>query len=100
MGELKATRTVVVTNYEGLHLRAATMVVETVRRYESEVKLTKDGEPAGIEVLQLVSLGVGQGEQLLFEATGHDAVEVLDALVQLFASNFSENVQEAEKTES
>ncbi len=100
MSEHVATRTVMVTNYEGLHLRAAAMVVETVRRYESEVNLTKNDMRVGTEVLQLVSLGAAQGEQLLIEATGHDAEQILDALVRLFAGNFEEDQPGARETES
>ncbi len=100
MGEHSATRTVVVTNDQGLHLRASAMVVETVRRYESEVKLAKDGMWVGTEVLQLLSLVAAKGEQVLIEAAGHDAEQVLDALVRLFAGNFEEDPVETEKTES
>ena len=100
MSELKATRTVVVTNCQGLHARAATLVANLVRGFDAEVKLAKDCEQVdGTEVLQILSLGVAQGEQLSLEATGHDAEHVLDALVELFASNFSEDIEETETTE-
>lgn len=104
MAELKVTRTVMVTNHEGLHARAATLVAELVRRYDSQVRLAKDCERVeGTEVLQILSLGVAQGEQLLIEATGHDAEEVLDSLERLFAGNFGEDGgdgEEENKTES
>ena len=97
----KATRTVIVTNCEGLHARAATLVAELVRRFHSEVKLAKDSERVdGTDVLQMLSLGAAQGQQLLLEASGHDAEKVLDALVELFASNFVEDHERTEKTES
>ena len=99
MDEPKASRTVVVTNDQGLHARAAMLVAELVRQYQSEVVLTKNGERVGTEVLQILSLGVGQGEQLLIEATGLDAENVLEAVAELFASNFGEDTQKTEKTE-
>ncbi len=101
MAELKAIRTIVVTNDEGLHARAATLVAELARRFKSDVKLTKDRERVqGTEVLQILSLGAARGEELLIEAIGHDAEEAVDALVQLFAGNFSEDVEASEKTEN
>ena len=101
MSKPKATRSVVVTNCEGLHARAATLVAELVRRFDSKVELTKDCERVdGTEVLQLLSLGAAQGERLLLEAIGDDAEEVLDALVELFASNFVENNEKAAAAEN
>lgn len=101
MAEPNATRTVIVTNGEGLHARAATLVAELVRRFDSEVKLAKDGERVdGTDVLQILSLGAARGEQLSLEAIGHDAEEVLDALVELFAGNFVEDDEKTEETES
>jgi len=73
-------------------MRAATLVAELVRRFEAKVELTKDCECVeGTEVLQILSLGAAQGEQLVLDATGPDAEEVLDSLVELFASNFAED---------
>jgi phosphocarrier protein HPr len=86
-----ATRTVVVTNESGVHARAATLVAELIRRFDSKVVLIKDCERVeGTDVLQVLSLGAGRGIELSLEATGHDAENVLDALVQLFTDNFSE----------
>jgi len=91
MSEIKASRSVTVTNCEGLHARAAASVADLVRRFESRVSLVKDCERAeATEVLQLLSLGAAQGEELWLEATGHDAEEVVEALARLFAGNFAE----------
>ncbi|MEE9603370.1 MAG: HPr family phosphocarrier protein, partial [Thermoguttaceae bacterium] len=85
MSELTATRTVVVTNESGIHARAATLVAELVRRFDSKVVVVKDRERVeGTDVLQILSLGAGRGNELSLEATGHDAERVLNALVQLF----------------
>ena len=91
MSQPIATRTVVVTNESGIHARAATLVAELVRRFDSKVVLIKDCERVeGTDVLQVLSLGAGRGIELSLEATGHDAENVLDELVQLFTDNFSE----------
>ena len=98
MCQPKTTRTVVVTNAEGLHARAATLVAELARRFEAKVELAKDCERVeGTEVLQILSLGVAQGEQLVLEATGQDAEEAVEALVELFAGNFVEDGEKSEE---
>ncbi len=92
MAEIKATRNVAVSNAEGIHARAATLIAELVRRFDSQVVVVKDCERVeSTDVLQVLSLGAGQGEQLSLEAVGHDAEEVLDALVELFVGNFKED---------
>jgi len=101
MCQSKITRKVIITNSEGLHARAATLVAEMVRRFEARVKLAKDCEGVeGTDVLQILSLGAAQGEQLMLEATGEDAERVLDALIDLFASNFAENGENSEEAEN
>ena len=97
MDELKATRTVEVTNSSGRHLRAATLIAERVRRSQSKVLVIKDFEQVdGTDVLQLASLGTRCGERLSLEAVGGDAEEVLDALWQLFIDNFGEEQNDGE----
>lgn len=92
MCETKATRTVIVTNPEGIHARAATLIAELVGRFESDVVLVKNSERvSGSDVLQIMSLGAAPHEQLILEATGADGERVLDALLGLFADNFGEN---------
>ena len=92
MCEPRVTRTVDVTNLAGIHARAATLIAELVRQFDSKVLVIKDCERVdGTDVLQILSLGTGPGEQVCFEAVGGDAEEALDALAQLFANNFGES---------
>lgn len=92
MVECKATRLVVITNPEGLHLRAARAFVLCARRFDATIEVVKDCQRADGKSmpLQLTALGAGEGEELLLEATGCDAQQALDALVELFAANFEE----------
>jgi len=89
MSEGTANRQVVVQRPAGLHARPSLAVAETVRRFRSQVSIRsgRDQADAG-SVLQLLSLGAGQGRQLELTATGPDADRVLDELVRLFANNF------------
>ncbi|MGD0653386.1 MAG: HPr family phosphocarrier protein [Thermoguttaceae bacterium] len=86
MSEQKATRTVVVTDPAGVHARAAVDIVKVVRKFRSKVVLSKDRQQAeGTDVLQILSLVMQYGSQVLLEATGPDAEDVLDAMEPLFA---------------
>jgi phosphotransferase system HPr (HPr) family protein len=98
MSETKAIRTVAVSNPQGIHARAATLIADLTRRFDAKVVLAKHSERVeATEVLQILSLGAAQGEEVLLEATGHDSEQALDALVRLFADNFGENQEETEQ---
>ena len=89
MPETKATRTVVVTDPVGLHVRTALAIAETVRRGNSQVTLTKDQRSVpGTEVLQILTLVARQGEAVMIEACGQDSENILDLLEPLFAGRF------------
>lgn len=94
MSQPKATRTVTIVNPEGLHARAATLVAGTVRRFQAKVELIKGRQRVeATDVLQMLSLGAGEGEQLQLEALGSDAEAALDAVTELFSSKFGENAE-------
>jgi phosphocarrier protein len=84
-----ATRTVLVTHSPGLHARPCLAIVNTVRRFQSQVKICKGDEAANAgEILEIMSLGVPQGTEVTLEAKGPDADEAVDALEQLILNNF------------
>lgn len=86
-----ATRNVVVSNTQGLHIRAATAIANTVRQFHSKVELVKNQlRVEGTDVLQILSMGADSGTQLVLEATGPDAHEALAAVVRLFSDKFGE----------
>lgn len=89
MSENTASRQVVVQRPAGLHARPSLVVAQTVQRSRSQVIVLSGQEQAdGASVLQLLSLGAGQGRQLTLTAHGPDAEQVLDELVRLFANDF------------
>ncbi len=94
MPEMRATRTVIVTDPVGLHVRTALAVTEVVRRGQSEVTLAKSDQSgpavAATDVLQILMLCVRQGEAVTAEAVGPDADAVLDLLEPLFAGVFGD----------
>ena len=82
---------------------SSTLVAQSAREFDSVVKLAKDCQQVeATEVMQILLLAAGQGDQLLIEATGHDARQAVEALAALFAANFDEDQerQEAEEAEN
>ena len=87
-----ATRRLVVSRPAGLHARPCLAIATTVQQSQSTVELRTGEQRANAgSVLELMSLGAGEGTQVLFVAKGPDAEQVLDALEKLFASNFGLN---------
>jgi len=92
MDQPRATRTVVVANEEGLHLRAASLFVGLARKFQSRIEVVKDCQRADAKSmpLQLTALGAAPGDELVMEATGPDAEEALAALAALVANKFED----------
>jgi len=91
MSEQTSQRTIVLTNPQGLHARPAHMFVKLATKFVSNVELIKDSERVdGKSILAILTLAAGEGSILSIEATGQDADQALDALVELIAQNFAE----------
>jgi len=90
MSEVKLSRSVVVGNANGLHLRPASLIAKLAGQYESKIELVKDSQRVdGKSVLEIVTLMAEHGTELTIEANGADAETAITALVALFASNFA-----------
>ena len=89
---MRTTRTVVVTNPQGLHARPADLFAKTATRFASKIELVKGRERVdGKSILSLLTLAAVAGTQLLIEADGPDAEQALDALAKLVERDFAEN---------
>jgi phosphocarrier protein HPr len=85
------TRTVVVTNPQGLHARPADLFVKLASKYQAKVEVIKEGERVdGKSILAILTLAAVEGTPLTIEATGPDALAALDALAELVVRNFDE----------
>jgi phosphotransferase system HPr (HPr) family protein len=85
----KASIQVIVTNRDGLHARPSVAIVNTVSNYQARVTIRKgDRTVDASSTIDLLSLGATQGTELVVTATGPDAVEVLEAIDRLFATEF------------
>ncbi|EKS5418428.1 fused PTS fructose transporter subunit IIA/HPr protein [Salmonella enterica] len=84
----------VVRNEHGLHARPGTMLVNTIKQFNSEITVTNlDGtdKPAnGRSLMKVVALGVKKGHRLRFTAQGEDAEQALKAIGDAIAAGLGE----------
>lgn len=84
-----ANRKLTVDRPEGLHARPCLAIANTVRRFQSKVEINCNGQRIDAkDVLQLLSMGAGQGREIAVSATGDDCEAVIEALDQLFKNDF------------
>jgi phosphotransferase system enzyme I (PtsI) len=84
-------RTVVLRNRHGLHMRPATKLYQLANRFESEIRVSKDGRGVnGKSIMELLTLAAEPGSELVLSAEGADAEEALDAIQGLIDDRFGE----------
>ncbi|QSR87892.1 HPr family phosphocarrier protein [Methylacidiphilum caldifontis] len=82
---------VLVQNKLGIHARPAAMFVKIANRYESDIRVEKDGEEVnGKSIMGIMLLAASKGSKLKITATGRDAREAVEALVNLVNNKFGE----------
>ncbi len=75
----------------GLHARAAALLVQTVNRFSSEVKISKDSLMVDARsILGVLTLAATKGSQIVVEAAGRDAEEAVHAIERLVEKKFYE----------
>ncbi len=95
------SRQVEPTNGLGLHLRAASRVVQLAQQFQSEIRVLCEGRPAnGKSILDLLTLAAQSGSRLEIEASGADAMEAIAALQELIEARLQECEEPARSSES
>lgn len=83
--------TVDIVNLLGLHARAAAKLVTLATKFESDIRVRKDGrEVSGKSIMGVMMLAAGKGSQITLIAEGDDAQQALDELSRLIADRFGE----------
>ncbi|MBI3171518.1 MAG: HPr family phosphocarrier protein [Hydrocarboniphaga effusa] len=84
-------RTVPIVNKLGLHARAAAKLVTLASKFESDVRIRKDGrEVSGKSIMGVMMLAAAKGSEITLIVEGGDAAQALDELSQLVADRFGE----------
>ncbi len=84
-------RVLEIVNKKGLHARASAKFVQTVERFDANVRVTRGNETVGgTSIMGLMMLAPRPAPAITVEATGHEAAAAVDALARLVASGFGE----------
>jgi len=87
-------RVFLICNKKGLHARASAKFVQTVEKFDADVRVKRCGENnetvGGTSIMGLMMLAAAPGTSISVEATGPQAAEVVEALATLIASRFGE----------
>lgn len=82
---------IVIINQLGLHARAAAKLISTATRFESTIKISKDGrEVDGKSIMSVMMLAASIGTEIQVCAEGPDETEALDAIKALILDRFGE----------
>ena len=80
-----------ICNRKGLHARASAKFVQTVEKFDADVRVMRCGEiVGGTSIMGLMMLAASPGTTITVEATGKEAAEVIEALAALIESRFGE----------
>jgi len=81
-----------IINQRGLHARAASKLVNVVKKYKSVVTVSKnDQKVTGSSILGVMMLAAGIGDKIIFEVTGEDEQESFEAIKILVNNKFDED---------
>jgi len=85
-------RQLTICNRKGLHARASAKFVQTVEKFDAEVRVGRCGETVGgTSIMGLMMLAASPGTTITVEATGAQAAQVIEALTALVNSRFGED---------
>lgn len=88
---MMSTRQVTVVNPQGFHARPAHLFVKLATSFQSQIEIIKGNEVVnGKSILDLLTLGAGNGTTLTLRASGPDAEAAVEALARLIEGGFGE----------
>lgn len=76
----------------GLHARPASILVNLVKTFDSDVMIKKDDTESlynAKSMMSILSMGAGNGTNLEFQITGNDENELEEKLKELLEKEFS-----------
>ena len=84
-------RSLVICNKKGLHARASAKFVQTVEKFDADVRVTRGHETVGgTSIMGLMMLAAAPGTSITVSATGRQAAEAVAALEALINSRFGD----------
>lgn len=87
----QSSRTVQISNAHGLHARPAAEFVKLANKFQSDIRVVKDGlEVNGKSIMGVMMLAAERGSTIEVRASGGDAEQAVDALTGLVTDGFGE----------
>ena len=81
----------VIVNKLGLHARASALLVKTSSRYNSEVKIAREGvEVNGKSIMGIMMLAASKGSTVCLTVDGADENEAFQTIGDLITNGFGE----------
>lgn len=91
-GDRAVAQQLTIVNRKGLHARASARFVRTAECFDANISVIKDGSSVnGNSIMGLMMLGAGPGSTILVQASGKQAREALEAIVELVNNGFDED---------
>lgn len=87
------TRELLIINKRGLHARASAKFVQLVGSFDADIQVSKDGMTVGgTSIMGLMMLAASPGCTIEVSAAGNQAQAALEALTELVADRFGEEM--------
>jgi phosphocarrier protein HPr len=84
-------RVLKISNQKGLHARASAKFVQTVEKFNVDVRVSRGNETVGgTSIMGLMMLAAGPGTEITVAASGPDKADALAALEALVNGRFGE----------
>lgn len=81
-----------IVNQKGLHARASAKFVQTVEKFDANIRVSRCGETVGgNSIMGLMMLSAARGTKITVEASGKQASEAMAAIEALVAGRFDED---------
>lgn len=72
----------------GLHARPASVTVAAASKFESDITISSGGKSGNLKsIMNIMALGVRQGDKFTIEATGSDADEAIKTIEKTMKDN-------------
>jgi phosphocarrier protein HPr len=93
VSEKEVVKSFTIKNKLGLHARAAAVFVRLSSKFNSDIKIFKDGyEVDGKSILGVLSLAAIKGSKIEIVARGEDSEKAMNQIEELVESGFGEGI--------
>jgi phosphocarrier protein HPr len=84
-------KTFKITSETGIHARPATQLVNKASQFESNITLDYKGKSVNLKsIMGVMSLGVGQGSEVVIKCEGSDEAAALAAIEEVIKGGLGE----------